>query len=80
MLAAAEQDRLAASDRTDVQRIPTGGTPGYVTGMLHAGWLVNDHLELTCGLENLADEDYRNHGSGQNEPGFNAIFGAKVLW
>jgi hemoglobin/transferrin/lactoferrin receptor protein len=80
VLAAAEQDRLTASDLADTQRIPTGGTPGYVVAMLHAGWQATDNFELTCGLENLTDEDYRNHGSGQNEPGFNAIVGAKVTW
>ena len=80
VLAAGEEDRLTAGDRTDTQRIPTGGTPGYITCMLHAGWQVAEHLELNCGLENISDTDYRNHGSGQNEPGFNAIVGAKVMW
>ena len=55
-------------------------TPGYIVTSLRGGWQVNDHLELTCGLENIADDDYRNHGSGQNEPGFGAILGAKVAW
>jgi len=80
ILAAAEEDRLTASDRADNQRIPSYGTPEYITYMLHAGWLATDCLELTAGLENITDEDYRNHGSGQNEPGFNAILGAKVMW
>ena len=80
VLAAAEANRLSASDRGDTQRIPTGGTPGYVTCMLYAGWQASEHLELSCGLENLTDQDYRNHGSGQNEPGLNAILGAKVIW
>lgn len=80
VLAAAEANRLSASDRADTQRIPTGGTPDYAVCMLHGGWRPNEHLELTAGLENLTDEDYRNHGSGQNEPGFNAILGAKVIW
>lgn len=80
VLAAQEADRLASSDKTDTQRIPTGGTPGHVVAMLHAGWRPCDNFELTLGLENLTDEDHRNHGSGQNEPGFNAIVGAKVLW
>lgn len=80
VLAAAEADRLTASDRADTQRIPTGGTPGYVVAMLHAGWQANEGLELTCGLENLTNEDYRNHGSGQNEAGFNAIVGVKLSW
>lgn len=80
VLAAAEEDRLTASDRADNQRIPSLGTPSYITCMLHAGWLATDNLELTAGLENITDEDYRNHGSGQNEAGFNAIMGAKVMW
>ena len=80
VLAAAEQNRLTASDRGDSQRIPSGGTPDYIVYMLHGGWQATDNLELTCGLENVSDEDYRNHGSGQNEPGFNAILGAKLMW
>jgi hemoglobin/transferrin/lactoferrin receptor protein len=80
VLAAAEENRLSGSDRGDTQRIPSGGTPSYVVAMVHAGWQATEALELTCGLENLTNEDYRIHGSGQNEPGFNAIFGAKVSW
>jgi len=80
VLAAAEEDRLSASDRADTQRIPSLGTPGYMVYMLHGGWRATDHLELTAGLENIADDDYRSHGSGQNEPGFNVILGAKVHW
>lgn len=80
VLAAAEENRLTASDRADNQRIPSGGTPDYITYMLHGGWRATDHLELNAGLENITNEDYRNHGSGQNEAGFNAIVGAKVMW
>jgi hemoglobin/transferrin/lactoferrin receptor protein len=80
VLAAAEANRLSTSDRADTQRIPVGGTPDYAVWMLHGGWRATEHLELTAGLENLTDEDYRNHGSGQNEPGFNAILGAKLIW
>lgn len=78
VLAAATQDNLAASDLRDNQRIPTNGTPGYIVGSVRAGYLVNDSLELTLGLENLTDEDYRIHGSGNNETGFNTVLGAKV--
>ena len=38
------------------------------------------NLELTAAIENLLDDDYRYHGSGQNEPGLNAIIGVKYLW
>lgn len=81
VLAAATEDRITAADQAaDNQRIPTGGTPGYVIASLYSGWQATDNLELTCGVENLTDESYRAHGSGQNEPGLNAILGAKVTW
>ena len=80
VLAAAAQKNLSQGDRGDTQRIPIGGTPGYVTCMVHAGWQATDWLELTGGVENIFDEDYRNHGSGLNEPGLNGILAAKVTW
>jgi hemoglobin/transferrin/lactoferrin receptor protein len=81
ILAADLEDRITAADQAaDNQRIPTGGTPGYVVASLRGGWTVNDCLDLTAGLENLTDESYRSHGSGQNEPGFGGIIGARVKW
>jgi hemoglobin/transferrin/lactoferrin receptor protein len=81
ILAAGEEDRITAVDQAaDDQRIPTGGTPGYVVASLNAGFKVNEHLDLTCGVQNIADDDYRNHGSGQNEPGITGIFGARLSW
>ena len=81
ILAANDENRITAADQlADYQRIPTNGTPGYVVASLHAGWKVNDHLDLTCGIENLTNQDYRTHGSGQNDPGINGIFGAKMTW
>lgn len=81
VLAATEEDRITAADQAaDDQRIPTGGTPGYVVASFRAGWQVNEHLDLHCGVENLTDDDYRNHGSGQNEAGLAGIFGLKVTW
>ncbi len=80
VLAAGEQDDLELAAAADTQRRPIGGTPGYVTCMLHAGWQATDYLELTEGVENIFDEDYRIHGSGVNEPGINGIFGVKVIW
>lgn len=81
LLAADAEDRITAADQAaDNQRIPTGGTPGYIVASLHAGWKVSENLDLTCGIENLTDEDYRHHGSGQNEPGLTGVFGARVNW
>ncbi len=81
ILGAIAEDRIDSVDQqADSQRVPTGGTPGYLVTSLRAGWSVTPRLDLTCGIENLTDEDYRNHGSGQNESGINGIFGAKVTW
>ncbi len=76
--AADRADRLSAGDKADTQRIPPGGTPGYVILNVRAGWQITDDLTLTAGLENLTDEAYRIHGSGQNEPGRNAVITASL--
>ncbi len=81
ILAANEENRITEEDQAaDNQRIPTNGTPGYIVASLRAGWQVNERLNLTCGIENITDEDYRSHGSGQNEPGFGGILAARVVW
>jgi len=80
VLGAAQADRLSDADALDTQRIPVGGTPSYVVPMLYSGWQATENLELTCGLENVSNIDYRNHGSGNNEPGFNAILGVRATW
>ena len=80
VFASAEADKLSSGDKRDTQRIPTGGTPAYAALSLRAGYDPTESLQLTAALENLLDDDYRLHGSGQNEPGFNAIFGVKYLW
>jgi hemoglobin/transferrin/lactoferrin receptor protein len=81
ILAAAREDRFTAADQAaDNQRIPTSGTPSYVVASLYSSWQVHDSLTLTAGVENLTDTSYRNHGSGQNEPGLNIILGARATW
>jgi hemoglobin/transferrin/lactoferrin receptor protein len=80
VLASATADRLAASDIADPQRFPTNGTPGYAVASIHAGYQPTKNFQLTLGLENLLDDDYRNHGSGQNEPGFGAVCGVRYEW
>ena len=80
VLASATADRLAESDIADPERFPTNGTPSYAVASIHAGWNPSENIQITAGVENLLDDDYRNHGSGQNEPGTNAILGMKYLW
>lgn len=71
-------DRLSTSDQLDTQRIPPHGTPGYWLATLRGGWQVCDGLLLTAAVENLFDQEYRAHGSGQNEPGINVVLGGEI--
>jgi hemoglobin/transferrin/lactoferrin receptor protein len=78
---AVEADRIHPLDQAaDNQRIPTHGNPAYLVPSLYAGWKANDHLDLTLALENLGNSDYRRTGSGNNEPGFGAVLGARLEW
>jgi hemoglobin/transferrin/lactoferrin receptor protein len=67
------QDRLSPGDVLDTQRIPPGGTPGSSIFNVRAGWRVRPQLNITAGVENVFNEDYRTHGSGINEPGLNVV-------
>lgn len=69
---ATTQDRLSDRDRTD-PRINPKGTPGWVTTNLRLGWDLHPNLKARLTLENLFDLDYREHGSGINAPGLNAV-------
>ncbi|MFN2165986.1 MAG: hypothetical protein ACK2U9_06965, partial [Anaerolineae bacterium] len=66
-------DRLSLRDEGDTQRIPPGGTPGYTLCHVRGGLDLTENLSLNLALENLLDENYRIHGSGQNEPGLNFV-------
>lgn len=78
--AATRQDNLSALAASDSQRIPANGTPGYLTASIYAGWQVSDAFALNFAFENLTDEDYRIHGSGQNQSGRNATVSVKYEW
>ncbi len=67
-----DQDDLSRDDRADDQRIPPGGTPGFVTYNMRFGYKLCENLDLGLRLENLSDEYYRIHGSGQNAAGRSA--------
>ena len=76
----AEQDRLAARDIADVNRIPVGGTPGYYTLNVRYGKLISERQRLSVNIENLTDSQYRVHGSGSAGPGINGILTYELLY
>lgn len=73
---ASKQERLAQGDRDD-NRIPKGGTPGWVVVNVLAGW-EGRALSLNLNLQNLTNQDYRTHGSGINGAGRSAWVTAGV--
>ncbi|NCC50678.1 MAG: TonB-dependent receptor [Spartobacteria bacterium] len=77
---AAKADKLSEGDKRDTQRIPPGGTPGYIVFGIHAGYNVTDDVSLSAACENIGDIDYRIHGSGVNEPGRNFEIAANVTF
>ena len=70
-----DADRLSTRDAADTERIPPGGTPGYVVLHARGGWRINEHVDVRLAFENITDEDYRIHGSGSNRPGRSVLFG-----
>lgn len=74
---ATRQARLAAGDIAD-HRIPAGGTPGWATVGVNAGYRVSETLDLVGGVQNLFDEAYRTHGSGIDGPGRSAWIGVNA--
>lgn len=70
---ASSQDRLSPRDEED-PRINPLGTAGWGTLNLLLSWRANEWLELGMRLENLADQNYREHGSGIDAAGRNFGF------
>ena len=52
-------------------RIDPDGTPGWATMNFSLTWQARETLELGLRLENLADKQYREHGSGIDAAGRN---------
>jgi outer membrane receptor protein involved in Fe transport len=72
VIAAAEQDRLAPSDRRD-SRIDPDGTPAWWRLDLGVHGRVAPGLRLQLRGENLLDRAYREHGSGIDAVGRNLV-------
>lgn len=78
--AASNQNNLSALADSDTQRIPVNGTPSHLITSIFTGWQASEDIQLNFVLENLTDEDYRIHGSGQNMPGRNFTMSVKFEW
>lgn len=74
-LYASAQNRLAQGDKDD-NRIPKGGTPGWGIVNIHAATQLWG-IQLSIGLTNLLNTDYRMHGSGINGMGRNLYISAQ---
>ncbi len=68
-------DQLSLRDKSDTRRIPPGGTPSWSIVNIRGGFRFGEKSSLSLAIENLFDENYRTHGSGQNEPGRSLVFG-----
>lgn len=77
-LFAGKQTRLSPEDLTDA-RIPAGGTPGYATFNLRAGFRPSRAQEWLLNLENIGDIKYKTHGSGVYAPGANFMVTWRLL-
>jgi iron complex outermembrane receptor protein/hemoglobin/transferrin/lactoferrin receptor protein len=73
------QDRLAPSDQSD-RRIPIGGTPGFITADLRAGYRFQNHVTAGLVFENLTDAAYRYHGSSVNGAGRSISINLEAGW
>jgi iron complex outermembrane receptor protein/hemoglobin/transferrin/lactoferrin receptor protein len=71
------QNRLAPQDVAD-NRIPIGGTPGYVVVDLRAGYRYEPYLRFALVFENLTDAPWRAHGSSINGPGRSVMLETQV--
>ncbi len=78
LVAAAGQDRLSARDVSDV-RIDPLGTPGWAILGAGANW-ANADWQVTLGVDNLFDRQYRVHGSGIDAPGRNVYMTLRRSW
>ena len=75
-----QQDDLSDADKRDTQRIPPGGTPGFTLLDFRSSYRVTEDLRVFLEVENIADQDYRIHGSGNNGVGRNWVLGVDLRY
>jgi outer membrane receptor protein involved in Fe transport len=64
------QDRLNDPINVEDNRIPEGGTPGFVSYHARIDWRARRWLRARLNFDNLSDELILEHGSGFYRPGF----------
>ncbi len=69
---AGAQRRLSERDSGD-PRIDPNGTPGWVTANLRLGWELGPTWRADLNLLNIGDISYREHGSGIDSTGLDAV-------
>jgi outer membrane receptor protein involved in Fe transport len=55
-------------------------TAAWATVDLRVGIPVTDYLTITGGVMNVADRNYRVHGSGMDAPGRSVFAAARFVW
>jgi len=71
----AKQQRLNDPVNLDDNRIPEGGTPGYLTLHARSSYRLAPGVEAFVGVDNVADSRVLDHGSGFYGPGFSVSTG-----
>ncbi len=74
---AGKQSRLSEDDMQD-PRIPDGGSSAWYSLNFRFAGPITDDLQFVFGIENILDQNYREHGSGINAPGRN--FHGRISW
>lgn len=67
-----QQHRLNDPINLEDNRIPEGGTPGFVSVRIQGTWRPRPNLTARAALDNLTDTLILEHGSGFYRPGINA--------
>lgn len=76
---AGRQRRISPADRAD-PRINPAGSPAWATWNWRGGLSPTPSTRLILAVENVLDAAYREHASGVDAPGFNAILNAQWLF
>jgi outer membrane receptor protein involved in Fe transport len=69
------QSRLNDPINLEDNRIPEGGTPGYISFHLRSAWRLYKGWKARLAVDNLTDQRILEHGSGFYQPGLNVTLG-----